>query len=604
MLAGRMMHQARMINSKSAPIYVRYDRPWPAPALSVDDCLYRLGLDNWMVNDDIWAWPPDVFAVAALLLRESGGYVDWLQTPAHLIGAKPLTNPLPPRLRAIRKQSSRIANAWRQSALRKAPPEVMEIIKQLRLHKDRAVRADLPDDLSFWLVALMCIADEASGGFGLPPTPAAGRSGARRKIRSRGAYQVARSAAFKLVLDSVEAFEKSEELAQHHLGFTLGSQIHPSRGRILPKMRTPQRGASLRSFTHHLAFLPGTDVRPHWIATQYKHGARQLHQPYIVAALPLPYETAPAQFRHVRVDPQLKARLPEGHDFFTIQPAPLPRHFRTRLNDLLDSIATAVGNVSGLLLPEMALSRDQFDEVFGDGIPGNLDFLVCGVYEPATSERLGRNYAVIRLRNQHGFVERIQHKHHRWALDAAQIRTYGVGAMLDPRKVWWEAIELPRRDLHFFHLDNHTVFSVLICEDLARPDPVGDCLRAVGPNFLVGLLSDGPQIPQRWSARCATVLADDPGSSVLTLSSLGMVNLSRPEGRITEHSRAVALWREPVGNAVPTRELVINLEQGMDAVVLSLVQQPEREFSMDGRDDDENAGTLRLGGVYQTRMPT
>ena len=42
------------------------------------------------------------------------------------------------------------------------------------------------------------------------------------------------------------------------------------------------------------------------------------------------------------------------------------------------------------------------------------------------------------------------------------------------------------------------------------------------------LLLDGPQLTSRWAARYASVLADDPGSAVMTLTSYGMVQRSRP----------------------------------------------------------------------------
>ena len=91
-------------------------------------------------------------------------------------------------------------------------------------------------------------------------------------------------------------------------------------------------------------------------------------------------------------------------------------------------------------------------------------------------------------------------------------------------------------------------FCVLICEDLARQDPVSELIRAVGPNLVVALLMDGPQLEHRWAAKYATVLAEDPGSSVLTVTSLGMARLSRPPKKPV--SRAVALWKDPVSGAV------------------------------------------------------
>jgi hypothetical protein len=61
--------------------------------------------------------------------------------------------------------------------------------------------------------------------------------------------------------------------------------------------------------------------------------------------------------------------------------------------------------------------------------------------------------------------------------------------------------------------------------------------------LLIALLMDGPQLKSRWSGRYAGVLAEDPGSSVLTLTSLGMALRSRPivAGKRIEVSRAIAL---------------------------------------------------------------
>jgi hypothetical protein len=71
-------------------------------------------------------------------------------------------------------------------------------------------------------------------------------------------------------------------------------------------------------------------------------------------------------------------------------------------------------------------------------------------------------------------------------------------------------------------LNQHNMWSVLICADLARQDPAADLIRAVGPNLLIALLMDGPQLSHRWPARYAAVPAEDPGTSVQTLTSLGM----------------------------------------------------------------------------------
>jgi hypothetical protein len=50
--------------------------------------------------------------------------------------------------------------------------------------------------------------------------------------------------------------------------------------------------------------------------------------------------------------------------------------------------------------------------------------------------------------------------------------------------------------------------------------PGADVMNAIGPNLVIALLMDGPQREHRWPGRYATVLADDPGSAVLTVTCL------------------------------------------------------------------------------------
>jgi len=44
----------------------------------------------------------------------------------------------------------------------------------------------------------------------------------------------------------------------------------------------------------------------------------------------------------------------------------------------------------------------------------------------------------------------------------------------------------------------------LVCEDLARPDPVANIVRAVGPNLVIALLMDGPQTKVTFRQACMT----------------------------------------------------------------------------------------------------
>jgi hypothetical protein len=103
-------------------------------------------------------------------------------------------------------------------------------------------------------------------------------------------------------------------------------------------------------------------------------------------------------------------------------------------------------------------------------------------------------------------------------------------------------------------------------------------------HLLIALLMDGPQLKDRWAARYASVLAEDPGSSVLTLTSLGMARRSRPflraTGRRAEPSRVIALWRDAVNSEV---EICLDAEE--NACVLSLECRRRKEYSADGRHD-------------------
>jgi hypothetical protein len=121
-----------------------------------------------------------------------------------------------------------------------------------------------------------------------------------------------------------------------------------------------------------------------------------------------------------------------------------------------------------------------------------------------------------------------QNKHHRWSLDEGQILQYHLAGALHPHIRWWEAMDVPRQSLGFLELGDDITLASLVCEDLAQIDEVAEIIRSVGPTVVFTPLLDGPQLNSRWAARYASVLADDPGSAVLTLTSFGMAQRCRP----------------------------------------------------------------------------
>ena len=186
-----------------------------------------------------------------------------------------------------------------------------------------------------------------------------------------------------------------------------------------------------------------------------------------------------------------------------------------------------------------------------------------------------------------------QNKHHRWSLDEDQVEQYHLGGALHPHIRWWEAMDVPRKAIQFVEVAE-LVLTTLVCEDLAHNDDIAQLIRSVGPTLVMNLLLDGPQLPSRWTARYASVLADDPGSAVLTLTSYGMVERSRPHGR--DASRVIALWKDPTRGV---RE--IPLEPGAQGVLLTICMDRATRYSADGRWPVDNSTSCYGVAVRQVR---
>jgi hypothetical protein len=153
---------------------------------------------------------------------------------------------------------------------------------------------------------------------------------------------------------------------------------------------------------------------------------------------------------------------------------------------------------------------------------------------------------------------------------------------------------VPRRTVQVVELDEGVTLVSLICEDLARLDEVADLLRAIGPTLVVTTLLDGPQLASRWTARYASVLADDPGSAVVTLTSFGFVQRSLPPGR--PPSRVVSLWKDPVRGL---REIPLDVDA--DAALIHIEVGRTTRRSADGRPPVANTANVSAEGVRQIR---
>jgi hypothetical protein len=262
--------------------------------------------------------------------------------------------------------------------------------------------------------------------------------------------------------------------------------------------------------------------------------------------------------------------------------------------DLIDRAREDVERIDAIVLPEGALDWPCYcrlvEALRERQAASPLEFVISG----ASGFRDDRNNFVLTTTFSHtedGWVAVTngQAKHHRWRLEENQIRAYALGSALDPSRSWWEQIAVDARRVGLTVFRRYSSFAAMICEDLARSEPCHAAIRAAGPNLVFALLMDGPQLPQRWAAQYATVLADDPGSSVLTVTSLGLIERSNM-ARQGQGSRTVALWKDGDVGTVP-----LDLPAGRHAILLTLTGASASEITLDGRKNDD-AVSWRYGG--------
>lgn len=307
--------------------------------------------------------------------------------------------------------------------------------------------------------------------------------------------------------------------------------------------------------------------------------------------LPWPLRIQESDFRPVTGPLQKLAG--DRFGFFEFAPA-------ERLDlDLVDRMLIAARDegepVDIVVLPESAAEHGEIDDLEAllgrHGVTG----LITGVRErPEQPGAFARNWVHIGMCVGGQWLHIAQAKHHRWSLDDGQICQYHLSGALHPHVRWWEAAEIPRRSVQFVELRDEVTLASLVCEDLAQTDDVAGVIRAVGPMIVVTPLLDGPQLGSRWAARYAGVLADDPGSAVLTLTSFGMAHRSRPPG--FGYSPVIALWKGPGQEA---RE--IPLEPGAQGVLLSAHAARTAKRSYDGRRPLDNGSQFCDVTIHQIR---
>jgi hypothetical protein len=523
------------------------------------------------LTDELLAWPPDVFALTNVLLDRSKAFRFALSPPDGMRWPPDGTGDWSDAV----VDAGREWSAWVEDR-RGSEPSLLAEEWSVALDRADQPLADLAEGRDWRvctaLLSLHAIADEACAGLGSATERADGR-GAVYRARAR------------------ELLARTGSLAR----------IAPRRVRVLPKVRTPPTG---RPAFSRYECVQGAGLEASWHKMPTRHPGTDPRAEYVnLLLLPWPLRIRESDFRPVEGSVQRLERDPFG--FFEFAPS-------ERLDlDLVDRVLTAaldeVDDVDVVVLPESAIDESEIAELEAVLDRHGVVYLTAGVRQrSAVPGRLPRNWVHTSVNPRLGKGVRPpdgpgrqwfhirQNKHHRWALDESQIYEYHLGGALHPHVRWWEAMEVPARSLQFVSVGEEIRIVSLVCEDLAQTDVLADVIRAVGPTVVFTVLLDGPQLSSRWAARYASVLADDPGSVVLTLTSFGMVQRSRPPGR--EASPIVALLKDADHGF---RE--IPLEPGAEAVLLTACGSRAIRRTADGR-WPVDTGTHYFGAaVHQIR---
>ena len=492
------------------------------------------------------AWPPDVYALTSVVLDHTEAYRFAVAPPA------PWRWPPTPDWN---ERTAEVGREWRacSTAPRPRPPRrVLEQYDLLMRRRDASlasIRGGTDAELSTVLLTLHAMADEASAGLTTTDGP----------------------------------FERRAwDLLDAHGSL---SRLPPGRIRVLPKTRVPTRGLTIRSFSRHLA-LSYEAVEVDWQRMQ----PGRLVPPdrdFNVVLLPWPLSVQSSDFRPVKgpIDNMDTA-------FGCFEFAPATRLPRDLLAGVLRAARRHVDRIDAVILPECSIEASELPLVEEVLEEHDVISLIAGVRERADGNGFGTNRLQVAMRDGRSWRRIEQAKHHRWCIDGPQVRQYHLSRALDPSRQWWEAIALPERRIEVLDPAGGTTIAPLICEDLARIDEVADVLRRVGPTLVIALLLDGPQLRTRWPCRYASVLSDDPGSAVLTLTSLGMAARSRPPR--TPPSRVVASWSD-----VTTGSHELSLGSGATALLATARAHRGSGWTADGRRHLDSIADLALASVRQ-----
>lgn len=535
--------------------------------------------------------PFDLFAVTALLLHRSGAY--------QRIVAGGAERDVPKGSLLIKKSElnklTKIGEDWAEDP--ETPAEVKSLWRELLKASSKPLYEYEIGKKHFehwWKTAysLMAIADEASEGVGYLPVSAA--TGA-------GTWPA------KLVTTMLNADTPTNPTSRHIKRVknlpSITSAVDLDVACVQPKARTPDVGLGLRNLSHNLALLPPRGVmRVHWLTPpvpQKDEDDTELN----LLLIPFPYVIEPDWFK-TRDD---KRDLWSWFDLNQEWLKPGKNRVQDLVRALLEQLKSKE-TIHAIVFPEYALDWTTYEAVadmLRDEYP-NIQFLISGSSSNCNGQQ--GNYALSSCffqiydamgKPKHRIMTSVSRpKHHRWSLDGNQIESYELTkafAKKGKRHRWWESISVEPREIHINPMRSSSVFTAMICEDLARTEPAHEPLRSVGPNLIFVLLMDGPQYTWRWSARYSMGLVDDPGSSVLTITSRALVD--RWNTATAPRNGHVGLWKDE-----ENRTAEITCKPGAEAVLLKLKGNRETELTTDGRENSQTFSWTKLGDAVEISL--
>jgi len=432
----------------------------------------------------------------------------------------------------------------------------------------------------------------------------------------------------KMIIDAVDREERNNRSNEKQINKKRFKYVESisiaDRGfvNILPKSRTAPLGCTLRRVSHNLAKLPGSGIiKVGWAWAEAPKDKVKKNPIFNMLLIPYPYEIRTKNFKPTGITKNQEEQCNPSElrwGAFTLDVAENyieDREFLAFVSRLITESDERVGITHAVVLPELALSRKSIialKELIQERHPsielfcsGSREELFRRKGDDGTKNRpVQVNASYMASLNTNGnectpALEFFHEKHHKWRITEQQIFDYDLSPTLDPSRIWWEDLRVIDRRLPFLVMRNQWTVTSLICEDLARNDPARTVVESIGPNLVISLLMDGPQLPDRWSARYATVLAEDPGSSVLSMSSFGLIKRSNKnhKGKDGNGSRSFALWRDDLGKSQE-----IKMDDGNHATTISITVYPVTDYTMDGRADCR-AVSLRLTGQRQIKDP-